>query len=316
MNVSVIAHCDWSIDKSKRWMAVAVGTRQGGWTIDAPEPVGETASLIDRLQRRATISGAVLAGFDFPIGLPEWYGRRTGFTSFREAMAGFGKGAWSDWFTVAGHRDQISMQRPFYPMRPGGTRRAHLFEGLGTEGAQDLLRRCERATADRQAACSLFWTLGGNQVGKAALAGWRDVILPRMADVGLWPFDGNLSDLTASHCVVIAETYPGDVYGQLGILRRPVWSKRQQSGRRAIGHHLGRWISQRPDVDGSAMLELIDDGFGADKSGEDRFDATVGLLGMIDVVTGTRSEGAPADEAVKTWEGWILGQAGGVSDLT
>ena len=316
MNVSVIAHCDWSIDKSKRWMTVAVGTGQGGWVMDAPEPVGETTSLIDRLQRRATVSGAVLVGFDFPIGLPHWYGRRTGFTSFREALAGFGKGAWSEWYDVADHRNHVSMHRPFYPMRPGGTKRAHLFEGLGTEGAQDLLRRCERATADRQAACSLFWTLGGNQVGKAALAGWREVILPRLADVAIWPFDGSLSELTASHSVVLAETYPGDVYGQLDIPRRPIWSKRQQSGRRAVGSHLERWIKQHPHVEGSALLELITDGFGPDKTGEDRFDATVGLLGMIDVVMGARHEGAPADEAVKTWEGWILGQAGGVGDLT
>jgi len=33
---------------------------------------------------------------------------------------------------------------------------------------KDLLRLCERATPDRGDACMLFWTLGGNQVGKAA----------------------------------------------------------------------------------------------------------------------------------------------------
>ncbi|NHT74205.1 MULTISPECIES: DUF429 domain-containing protein [Rhizobiaceae] len=316
MTISVIAHCDWSIDMSKRWMAVAVAAPQSGWVIGVPEPVGDTASLIDRLQRRAVIGGSVLVGFDFPIGLPRSYGQKTEFKSFRDALAGFGKGAWSDWYKVAEHRDQISVHRPFYPMGPGGTKRAHLLEGLGVNETADLLRRCERSTADRQAACSLFWTLGGNQVGKAALAGWREVILPRLDNVGLWPFDGSLLELTAVHPVVLAETYPGDVYAQLGIPRRPVWSKRQQFGRRAVGNHLQRWITRRAHVDASAILELIEDGFGSDKTGEDRFDATVGLLGMIDVVTEARPEGAPTDDAVKTWEGWILGQASSRGDLT
>ncbi|HCD85061.1 MAG TPA: DUF429 domain-containing protein, partial [Agrobacterium sp.] len=38
-----------------------------------------------------------------------------------------------------------------------------------------------------------------------------------------------------------------------------------------------------------------------------RFDAVVGLLGMLDVVDGRRDEGSPDIEAVQQWEGWILG---------
>ncbi|WEX77133.1 DUF429 domain-containing protein [Sinorhizobium numidicum] len=309
MDISVIAHCDWSIDRSKRWMTVAV-SKDGRWIIAMPEPVGDTASLIDRLQHRAQSSGAVLIGFDFPIGLPEWYGRQTGFASFRDALAGFGRGPWAEWYDVADHRDRISIRRPFYPMRPGGTSRAHLFDALGIDTAEDLLRRCERATRDRQAACMLFWTLGGNQVGKAALAGWREIILPRLGEVGLWPFDGNLPKLVTEYPVVLAETYPGDVYGQLGIPRRPAWSKRQQSGRRAVGSYLMRWAIGHRHVDTSCIHSLIENGFGAGKTGEDRFDATIGLLGMLDVATDYRSEGAPGDEAITIWEGWILGQAG------
>jgi hypothetical protein len=37
---------------------------------------------------------------------------------------------------------------------------------------------------------------------------------------------------------------------------------------------------------------------------------------MIDIVTVARPEGAPTDDAVKTWEGWILGQASYRGDLT
>jgi hypothetical protein len=43
---------------------------------------------------------------------------------------------------------------------------------------QRLRRQCERATPTRRAACPLFWTLGSNQVGKAAISGWQEVIAP------------------------------------------------------------------------------------------------------------------------------------------
>ena len=39
-----------------------------------------------------------------------------------------------------------------------------------------------------------------------------------------------------------------------------------------------------------------------------KFDAFAGLCGMIEVIDGRRSEGVPEDEAIRTWEGWILGQ--------
>jgi hypothetical protein len=48
-------------------------------------------------------------------------------------------------------------------------------------------------------------------------------------------------------------------------------------------------------------------GFGPSKSGEDPFDALVGLLGMIEVVDGRRDEGG-SSAADGAWEGWILGQ--------
>jgi hypothetical protein len=54
------------------------------------------------------------------------------------------------------------------------------------------------------------------------------------------------------------------------------------------------------------VREQILDGFGPSKSGDDPFDALVGLLSMIEVVDDRRDEGrAPSGDA---WEGWILGQ--------
>lgn len=191
MSVAVIAHCDWSIDRKKRWMCVAVrqATR---WILSAPEPVGETKDLIPRLRSRAETDAALLIGFDFPIGLPAAYGRATGLADFRSALRAFGAGRFERWFDVAEHRIDIAIDRPFYPMRPGGTQRRHLFDALGVGSGRELLRRCERATADRGDACMLFWTLGGNQVGKAAISGWREIIIPNVLELALWPFDGAL----------------------------------------------------------------------------------------------------------------------------
>lgn len=169
-----------------------------------------------------------------------------------------------------------------------------------------LLRECERATNDRQAACSLFWTLGGNQVGKGAISGWREVIIPNLATVGLWPFDGDLQSLSNRYPAVLAETYPGDVYRQLGIPRGG-WSKRRQEDRRRVGRFVVDWLAARPNLNASEVLPQVEDGFGNDSAGEDRFDAFVGLLGMLSVVTGERAERSQVADEIIMQEGWILG---------
>lgn len=48
-------------------------------------------------------------------------------------------------------------------------------------------RKASASSAARRAACPLFWTLGGNQAGKAAIAGWRDILQPALLDPVLAP---------------------------------------------------------------------------------------------------------------------------------
>jgi hypothetical protein len=57
-----------------------------------------------------------------------------------------------------------------------------------------------------------------------------------------------------------------------------------------------------------ALREQIEDGFGDDPRGDDRFDAVIGLFGMLNVVLGRRPSGEPDDPIVRRIEGWILGQ--------
>ena len=57
-----------------------------------------------------------------------------------------------------------------------------------------------------------------------------------------------------------------------------------------------------------ALTRAIESGFGESADGEDRFDAVVGLLAMLDIVqSGTATE-MPPDERICRIEGWILGR--------
>src|SRR5690349_20010795 len=128
----------------KRWMAVAI--RDGKiWRLDEPELVGDTGALAYRLRERAKQRGSVMLGFDFPIGLPEAYGKLTGLDGFKDAISQFGDGAWREWFNVAERAEQIEVGRPFFPNKPGGARRSKLASAL-VIALPALTRECERQT--------------------------------------------------------------------------------------------------------------------------------------------------------------------------
>ena len=175
------------------------------------------------------------------------------------------------------------------------------MDGLGVTSMDDLLRRCDRRTATRRAACSIFWTLGANQVGLAAIAGWREVLQPAGGEVALWPFDGPLAALLAEHDVVVAETYPAEAAAQLGLSG----AKSDRAARAANAPAIRR-DARRLGVDlDDALVAGLERGFDSD----DDFDAVVGLLGMLTVVLGERPSGEPRDDDGLAVEGWILGQA-------
>jgi len=159
----------------------------------------------------------------------------------------------------------------------------------------------------RRAACPLFWTLGGNQVGKAAIAGWHEVLIPAVGrgTIAIWPFDGELDDLLAPGAVVVAETYSAEAYRQLRLELRG--SKRSQSTRRAQEPRLLDWAHERDVLLTEDLRRQIASGFGDSPAGEDAFDAVAGLLGMLEVVLGHRASGEPHDDEVRDVEGSILG---------
>jgi len=302
---ALVIHCDWSTSPRKRWASTAAYIN-GRYLLSRPYNVAGTLNAM-----RQTVHGCVLAGFDFPIGLPWHYAAKTSFRSFRGALAALGRySPWANWYDVAETRHEISVHRPFYPMRPGGTRRRDLLEALGVDATDELRRICELGTPTRSAACPLFWTLGGNQVGKAAISGWREVIVPALTqhDALLWPFDGTLSDLVRQDRMVLAETYPAEAYQHVGVFFRHGMSKRRQSDRATFASRLRAWARQRGHAVEDELGALIDDGFGSSTEGEDIFDSFLGLCGMLEVACKHREDGCPSDRRVLDWEGWIFGQ--------
>lgn len=317
-SATLVAHADWSANPGKRWIASAVLSENGRYTAFAPELVSHPESLLKRLREKAGPAGCIFLGFDFPIGLPLVYARKAGITSFLEHLPRFGQGNWRDFYQVADEPEQISLSRPFYPNRPGGRRYQDLLDGLGVGSMNELRRACELAHPGRRAASPLFWTLGGQQVGKAAIAGWQSILAPGLLDstlnLDIWPFSGRLSDLLRPGRIVAAETYPGEIYGHLGVSfspHRPGYKsgKRVHQDRAANAQTLLAWAKEnRIDLD-LPLQNAIRDGFGPSQAGEDPFDATIGLFGMLNVLAGNRPAGEPADESLRKVEGWILGQS-------
>jgi hypothetical protein len=286
-----------------------VARRRGaGWRVAAPVPVGEVGTLIARL-RRAARRGAVALGVDLPLGLPRAYAARyattADFPAFLRQLADK-----PEFFRVCASLAEVGPDRPFYPARgiAGMTRASHAA-ALGLPGAAALSRACDRATAIRPAGAPLFWTLGANQSGKAAIAAWRCLLIPALAGPSpplLWPFHGDLLALLAPGAVVVAETYPAEALRHLGL--RLKGSKRRQSDRAALGPALRAAMASLRAGAEPDLVCMIDDGFGADAAGEDRFDSTLGVLAVLNVLAGNRPDGTPDDPWLRRWEGWVLGQ--------
>jgi hypothetical protein len=300
----IAAHADWSIDPRKRWLSLA-WRGAGGWVAAAPRPVGALAALLPGLLAAEV---PVALGLDLPLGLPRAHAAARPESGFRAFLAGLA--ATPEFFAVNAGLETVSPARPFYPARGvrGMTRAAHAA-ALGFAGPEGLSRWCDRATAERPAGAPLFWTLGANQSGKAAIAAWRDWLVPALAGgapVRLWPFDGGLHALLAPGVAVLAEVYPAEALRHCGL--RLAGSKRAEAARRALAPALRAVMAARGVAPEPALATAIEAGFGRDAAGEDRFDSLIGLLGLIGVLDGARPDFVPDDPWIRRWEGWVLGQ--------
>jgi hypothetical protein len=300
----IAAHADWSLDARKRWVSIA--RRQGRqWQASAPRLVGDPATLAAHLIAEG---GTAALGLDLPLGVPRGFAAlrpEQGFPTFLAGLVGN-----TDFFAVSPTLETVSPARPFYPTRgiKGMTRLAHAA-ALGLPDAAGLSRLCDRATAERPAGAPVFWTLGANQSGKAAISAWRDWLAPALAagaPFRLWPFAGALHELLRPGQLAIAEVYPAEALRHLGL--KLAGSKRAEAPRRAIAPALRDAMAALNVSPDAALTHAITSGFGTDPAGEDRFDSLIGLLGLIGVIDGKRPDFIPPDPMIRTWEGWVLGQ--------
>jgi hypothetical protein len=300
-----VYHADWGTDPKKRWLCKAV-LEVGRYRAQAPVLAGDHFGLLNRIKDEIGETGTAVVGFDFPIGIPARYAALLGITEFKPFLMQLGQGDFSDFYRISASSAEVSKYRPFYPFRPGGTKQSHLWSGLGLTCIDDLRRKCELANGGRRAACPLFWTLGANQVGRAAIIGWRDVLAPALSKenpVLLWPFDGSLGDLLKPGNTVVVETYPAECYGWF-FQGAPLRGKGKPEVRRGVAPALLNWAQLANVTLDPELRRTIEDGFPND----DAFDAAAGLFGMLEVLTNRRESGEPDDEKVRTLEGWILGQ--------
>jgi hypothetical protein len=263
--------------------------------------------LLSRLGDEA-LGGAAVLGADLPIGLPRAYAATRPEADFLTFLRGVG--GLPAFFSVCATLSEVGPGRPFYPARgvAGMTRLSHAM-ALGLADASALSRDCDRATAERPAGAPLFWTLGANQSGKAAIAAWQHLILPAIGENGrllLWPFEGALLSLLRPGAIALAETYPAEALRHLGVKLRG--SKRRHEDRCATAGGLATAMDRLSATPDDAMQRAILDGFGADANGEDRFDSVLGVLCVLNVLCGNRPDGAPDDPWIQRWEGWVLGQ--------
>ncbi len=303
----LVVHADWSKHAAKRWMTV-IEPAGLAWHVHAPEPVGAPATLLPRLLARSAGVGVAL-GIDCPIGLPRAYAAahvmEADFPAFLRALPG--KPAFLDAATAL---HEVSADRPFYPARGvlGMTRLSHA-QALGLQDAAALGRACDKATAERPAGAPLFWTLGANQTGKAAISAWQELLAPALLAPDpprLWPFDGAFRALLSPGRVAIAETYPAEAMRHLGVTIPG--SKRRQADRAACAPALRAALARLGAMAVGAADAAMADGFGADAAGEDRLDCLLGALCVLGVVAGGRADGTPDDPWIRRWEGWVLGQ--------
>lgn len=289
-------------------MATADLHGDGPYIVRGTEPVGDEETLLARVRDWTPDEGTALIGFDFSIGLPRLYAKQAGITGFREALATFGGKEWQHYFERS---DFPTPRQPFFPApsqaRKGGPLKQELIEALGLSEFEQLLRRCEKRTSSRGQAECTFFCLGAKQVGPATISGWRDVLQPALDDIRLWPFDGELATLLEAPGAVGAEIYPAEAYTHLGFRMGPGTKlrKSERTHRQSVCRSLLR-SDEWPSIllDDEARIE-IESGFDSD----DQFDAMMGLLSMLLIVTGEREWRMPGDDPdVYTVEGWILGQ--------
>jgi hypothetical protein len=316
---------DWSKDPRKREVYAAdvegreVRRLAGTWT----------AAGVIEAARQAAGDGAALATFDAPIGVPLSYWERLRQVSDLPELASF-----AAWLPHASKRPRYfdnartpwdwAIEQPFFAIAPGAGGRRVWEDTLKRAGVATL-RHMDELTGAKP----VFVTSGiPGTAGSGARELWKELgALRGKPDAGdgpepshepagvafaIWPFDGPLNELLASHTVVVGENYPRAAYalalsGEDAGARAPL---RIAKTRREVRQAALADLQSRPWLREHAV-RLNDVDTATDS--EDAFDALFTAAGLLRCVL----EGTPLapDRLVDpVAEGGILGT--GSLDLT
>ena len=202
---------DWSKRPDKRSVYMAdVGKRR----IGKCEPSGglwDVEALVELAQRHAR-AGAVLVGVDAALGVPAGYWRMVLDGRWARRPETFvdwlgGLDVSGGFFGTVVAPGEWRAERPWFKVAEGaGGRTAFTRQVDG-----GMLRRIDAATG----ANPVFAVAGiPGTVGSGTRAFWKE-LLPHLSgdrDFAIWPFEGDLRSLLASHGVVLCETYPALAY--------------------------------------------------------------------------------------------------------
>lgn len=270
--LSAIISADWSKEASKRAVYVAdVGARSirrlnaARWSLDG----------VLRAADAFASTGAVLAAFDVPLGVPESYLAAFGRlhpqapADFPEFLARVR--SLPHFFDATSVAKDWSVDRPFFAV-PAGQGGLGTFVAAASRMGVDLYRRIDRTTGAKAA----FIKSGvPGSVGSAACALWQEFgseLLTPDRVFKVWPFEGDFRTLLQSAPVVVGEMYPRAAYAT-ALLDEPPTSRsplvvgKTHAGirREAITTlRTARWIrSLRVELRNLAEAEANEDDFDA-----------------------------------------------------
>lgn len=209
---AAILCADWGKDSPKR--AVYVAEVSARVVRRVPATGWSVAGVLEEAERWSS-TGAVLATFDAPLGVPESYlvSVRTlpseqppatflDLLAYAQSMPHFfaGTSVATDW----------TVERPFFAV-PAGSGGLRSYLDAAARSGVNMYRRIDRLTRAKP----VFVKSGiRGSVGSAACALWQE-LTPRVTasrTFKVWPFEGDLQMLLQSTPVVVGEIYPRVAY--------------------------------------------------------------------------------------------------------
>lgn len=209
MEIGTYFCIDGSASEERKRPIYAVDCTREARTVRRSRPSGSTVAFFREQANGAVRDKAIAILADVPIGLPhdydDVYAGHTAFLSWLMAAYERTSGNWAQLVV-----DSVALQtpqRPFVMPRKGEFKSSGRFPK----------RECDTRTNGE----SLYWCVGGKQVGRAALQFWFEVLIPLSRELGesfgLWPTDS----VTSGRRVLIGECHPS-------ILQPRVYGRRVQ----------------------------------------------------------------------------------------